>query len=56
MVESLIFLSQLISSMSDAVEKLEEAKQKNNISDFRKLQALILNIHKKIDQEIEDVK
>ncbi len=56
MVESLIFLSQLISSMSEAVEKLEQAKHKNNLEDFRKLKSLILGIHKKIDSEVENVK
>ncbi len=45
-------LSQLIDSMGDAVDKLEEAKSKGRISEFNRLKEFILKIQKKIDDEV----
>jgi len=45
-------LSQLVNSMADAVDKLEEAKQKSRINEFNKIKEFILKIQKKIKGEI----
>ena len=48
------FLGQLVDSMADAVEKLEEAKERNRIVEFNKLKRFILDIQKKVDGELND--
>ncbi len=46
-------LSQLVDSMSDAVGKLEEARELNKLSEFSKLKGFILEIQKKINEEVK---
>ncbi len=48
------FLGQLVDSMADAVEKLEEVKSQNKITEFNRLKNFILDIQKKIDGELND--
>jgi len=47
-----IFLQQLLDSMSDAIEKLEQVAEQNKIEEFNKLKAFILDIQTKIKLEI----
>jgi len=48
------FLGQLVDSMGDAVEKLEEAKKKNRISEFNKIKMFILKLQRKINSELKE--
>ncbi len=45
-------LRQLIDSMSEAVDKLEDAWQKNQIEEFNKIKSFILNLQKRIKLEL----
>lgn len=45
-------LSQLVNSMEEAVHKLENAKNKNDFDEFGKIKNFILDIQKKINEEI----
>lgn len=45
-------LSQLVGSIGEAVRRLEIAKNQNNFEEFGKLKKFILEIQKKIDEEI----
>lgn len=46
------FLGQLVNSMDEAVEKLEQAKEKNKVEDFNKIKSFILDLHVKIGEAI----
>ena len=46
------FLGQLVNSMDEAVDKLEEAKERNKIAYSNKIKKLILDIQKKIREEL----
>ena len=48
------FLLQLVNSISDAAEKLEQAKRENNVKEFNKIKSLILNLRTKIGRELEN--
>ena len=45
-------LNQLVNSMAEAVEKLEQAKQKTQAQDFDKIKLFILEIHRRIKTEL----
>lgn len=45
-------LSQLVESLSDAIDKLEVAQAQNRIEDFNKIRNFILDLQKKINEEI----
>ena len=45
-------LSQLINSMSDAVDKLEQAQRANRLTDFEKIKSFILDMQKRIKIEL----
>jgi hypothetical protein len=47
-----IFLEQLVNVMQDAVIKLEAAKNTNKIDEVNRLKSFILDIQKKINDEI----
>ena len=46
------FLGQLVNSMDEAVDKLKEAKEGNKIAYSNKIKKLILDIQKKIREEL----
>lgn len=46
------FLSQLIDSMSDAVDKLEQAKNSSKITEFNQIKNFILQIQTRIKEEL----
>ena len=46
------FLGQLVNSMDEAVEKLEEAKSKNKKEDYEKIKKFILDLYVKIGEAI----
>lgn len=48
----IFLLNQMINSMSDAVIRLEAAKNQSKADEFNKLKLFILDIQKKIDEEI----
>ncbi|MDO8516662.1 MAG: hypothetical protein Q7S33_00910 [Nanoarchaeota archaeon] len=50
----IILLGQLVSSMEDAVKKLEQAINKNKIEDFNKIKTFILDNQKKIKEELQN--
>ena len=45
-------IEQLVLSMSEAIEKLEKAKQENRMNDFNELKNFILNLQRRINQEL----
>jgi hypothetical protein len=46
------FLGQLIESLSDAIPMLEKAQKEDNIKDFEKTKDFILNVQKRINQNL----
>ena len=46
------FLSQLIESMEDAVNKLEEAKNSGRKDEVNKLKVFIFDLHQKINESL----
>jgi hypothetical protein len=48
-----LLLSQLVNSMSDAAKKLEQAKNNNKIEEFNKIKSFVLDLQKKIGEELE---
>ena len=48
-----LLIDQMVTSMRDAVLKLETAKNSNQIEDFQKIKLFILNLQKKINDELE---
>lgn len=48
----IIFLSQLVNVMQDAVLKIEAAKNANKLDEVNRLKAFVLDIQKKINDEI----
>lgn len=49
-------LSQLLNSMSDAVEKMDELKNSNKVQDFNKIKTFVLDLQEKINEEIQRFK
>lgn len=45
-------IGQLINSMSDAVEKLEQAKDTNNIQEYNKIKAFMMDLHIRLKVEL----
>lgn len=43
---------QLITSMEEALEKLEEAKKKSKVEDFKKIKEFILKLQARISEEL----
>ena len=48
------FLGQMVESMADAVEKLEEAESGNKIEEFNKIRNFILELQRKIGEICND--
>jgi hypothetical protein len=48
-------LNQLISSMEEAVNKIETAKDSNDLTSFNKLKNFILDLQKRIDNETNSI-
>ncbi len=48
------FLGQMVESMADAVEKLEEAESGNKIEEFNKIRDFILELQRKIGEICND--
>ena len=46
------FLGQLIESMSDAVQRLEKAVNKNNVAEANELRTFIFDLHRKINEAL----
>ncbi len=46
------FLEHAVSSMSEAVNKLEEAKNKNDKNEVMRWKGFIFDLHKKIDSAL----
>ena len=51
--EDIATVSHLLTSMSEAVEKLKEAKQKSKREEFNKIKELILNLQVRISEELK---
>jgi len=47
------FLGQLVDSMSEAVDKLEKARDSGNKKEARKIEEFILDMQKKFNEELE---
>jgi ABC-type Fe3+-hydroxamate transport system substrate-binding protein len=50
---NLAFVEQLINSMDESLELLEEAVLKNKKDDIKKLRVFIFDLHVKISEEIK---
>jgi hypothetical protein len=50
--EDIATISQSLTSMSEAVEKLGEAKKKSKLEDFKKIKELILKLQIRISEEL----
>ena len=52
-MQDIAVLEQMVNSMADAVEKLEELGKGGRADEFSKLKAFIFDLHKKIDSVLE---
>lgn len=48
--EDILFLSQLMGSLKDSREKLEQAHEKKDYNEFRNIKRLMINIQKQIER------
>ena len=52
-MEEADILEQLVVSMADAAEKLEEAAKNKNLEYFNKIRVFMIDIHKRMTEELE---
>lgn len=49
------FVGQLVDSMAEAVEKLEQAKVKGDVNVLNKLKVFIFDLHEKLDSALDSL-